>query len=444
MSELESLLDTYRSASGSEREKGTAFEKLVAAWLLKDPVQSNRFEQVYSWSDWAKENGLAETDVGVDLVGELSDGGYAAIQCKFYDSDRAIAKKDIDSFISASGKQEYTERLIVETTDVPWSKNAETMLSGQAIPVTRIGLRDLSESPVDWSSFEGTGEITRPKPKELRQDQKEALKAVHKGLLEADRGKLIMACGTGKTLTALRIAEDMVGICGYVLFLMPSLALMAQSVREWCADAVLPLTTFAVCSDVQVGKRRRSKNDVAELEVTDLAFPATTDAKKLANTVSGVSGETMCVVFATYQSIQVIAEAQADYGLPEFDLIVCDEAHRTTGATFAGEDQSNFVKVHNNEVIRGKKRLYMTATPRIYGDNAKSKAREIDAVLASMDDEAFYGKLLFHHSFARAVESGILTDYREIVLVMYEGEVSTSVQKRLSDDEGKLVLDDAT
>lgn len=152
----------------------------------------------------------------------------------------------------------------------------------------------------------------------------------------------------------------------------------------------------------------------------------------------------MRIVFATYQSIQVIADAQAKYGMPVFDLIVCDEAHRTTGATFSGEDQSNFVKVHDNAVIQGRKRLYMTATPRIYGEGAKSKAREVDAVLASMDDKTLYGELLYHAGFAQAVDNGILADYRVIVLAMDEGHVSASVQKRLADGNSELVLDDAT
>ncbi len=444
MTDLDRLLQSYRTAAISERDKGTAFEKLVTAWLVTDPVQAQRFQSVQLWSDWARSRGQDRSDTGIDLVGMLHDGGLAAIQCKFFDPDRRIQKSDIDSFISASAKHEFAERLVVETTDVPWSPNAEAMLRGQTIPTVRIGLRDLRDSPVDWSLFAGTGDIARPEPKTLRQDQVEALEAVRAGFAAADRGKLIMACGTGKTLTSLRIAEDMVGVGGYVLFLMPSLALMAQSVREWCADAETPLTTFAVCSDTQVGKRRRGMDDIAELEVTDLAFPATTNAALLARAVSASDEGTMTVVFATYQSISVIAAAQARHGLPDFDLILCDEAHRTTGATFAGEDQSNFVKVHDNDVIRGNKRLYMTATPRIYGENAKSKARDADAVLASMDDPALYGNVLFHHGFARAVESGILTDYRVVVLAMDEGQVSASVQKRLSDGASELVLDDAT
>jgi len=234
------------------------------------------------------------------------------------------------------------------------------------------------------------------------------------------------------------------GSGGRVLFLVPSLALMSQTVHEWCADAVLPLTSLAVCSDAQVGRRRRARDDVAELEVTDLAFPATTDPESLARVEASSDSNAMRVVFATYQSISVIASAQERHDLPDFDLIVCDEAHRTTGVTFAGEDQSNFVKVHDNEVIRGRKRLYMTATPRIYGENAKSKASDVKAVLASMDDPDVYGEVLFHHGFARAVERDILTDYRVIVLVMDEGEVNAAVQKRLADEDSELVLDDAT
>ena len=199
-----------------------------------------------------------------------------------------------------------------------------------------------------------------------------------------------------------------------------------------------------MCSDTQVGKRRRSTVDVAEIEVTDLAFPATTKPDKLAPAVAASDDSTMCVIFATYQSISVIETAQAKHGLPEFDLIVCDEAHRTTGVTFAGEDHSNFVKVHDNDKIRGRKRIYMTATPRIYGENARSKAREAEAVLASMDDSKLFGEVLFHHGFARAVESDILTDYRVIVLAMDESVVSGAVQKRLADENSELTLDDAT
>ncbi len=444
MSTLDRLLQSYRTDAISERDKGTAFERLVAAWLIADPIQAERFRSVELFSDWARGKKKSRSDVGIDLVATRHDGGLAAIQCKFYSADRKILKKDIDSFLAASAKADYVERLIVETTEVAWSKQAKAMLRNQSIPVVRIGLRDLRASTVDWSQFEASRKVFRLKPKVLREDQAKAKEAVIQGLAEADRGKLIMACGTGKTLTSLRIAEEMAGKDGHVLVLVPSLALMAQTVREWCADATFPISAYAACSDTRVGRRRKHADDVAELEVTDLVFPATTDAAKLANAVADSRAGSMRVVFATYHSVGVVEEGQAAHGLPEFDLIICDEAHRTTGATLAGEDASNFVKVHDNEVVRGKKRIYMTATPRIFGESAKEKAQELDAVLASMDDSELYGELLYHYGFARAVENGILSDYRVVVLVMDEGTVSASVQNRLANKDSELVLDDAT
>jgi predicted helicase len=233
--------------------------------------------------------------------------------------------------------------------------------------------------------------------------------AVRAGLAVADRGKLIMACGTGKTFTGLKLAEELVGAGRMVLVLVPSLALMSQTIREWTIDAATPMRAFAVCSDVQVGKRRKFDGDIAEIETHDLDYPATTNATKLAEKVSHPAPDRMTAVFSTYQSIQVISDAQRQRGLPEFDLIICDEAHRTTGATLEGEDESNFVKVHNQGFLAGRKRLYMTATPRVFGDAVKSKANEASAVLCSMDDESLYGETLFTRGFGWAVENGLLT-----------------------------------
>ena len=444
MSILEQILQTYRTETLSMREQGTAFENLVKAWLLEDPVQSGKFSRVETFAEWAARYQERRNDAGIDLVATRHDGQYTAIQCKLYAPDHRILQGDIAGFLSESGKKAYAERLIVETTDVPWSENAERKIKDQAIPVYRVGLRELRESRVDWSQFEGKGEIRKSMPKALRPDQEEAVTAVVEGLERADRGKLIMACGTGKTLVGLRIAERLAGESGLVLYLVPSLALMSQTVPEWSADAERGITSFAVCSDRQVGKRRRKTDDVAEIDVTDLALPATTDAVSLSRSVTGSGNATMRVIFATYQSISVIARAQSDHGLPEFDLIVCDEAHRTTGVRFPGEETSHFVKVHDNDAIRARKRLYMTATPRIYGESAKSRARDVDATLASMDDPELYGDLLYHYGFSSAVEKGILTDYRVIVLAMDEGQVSKATQKRLADASSELQLDDAT
>ncbi|WP_375645949.1 DEAD/DEAH box helicase [Bartonella sp. TT29SHDZB] len=445
MTTLQSLLQTYRDKARTERDKGTYFERFALAYLTHDPLQFDQYERVQTFKDWARENAWDGRDTGIDLVAKLRDEeGFAAIQCKFYDAAYRIRKADIDSFISASGKAPFKRRVIIDSTESAWSDNAETMIRGQDIPVIRINLSDIQQSPIRWETFAAKGKVVLEDKKKLRPHQLEALRDVRAGLAQADRGKLIMACGTGKTFTSLKIAEDLAGEGKFVLFLVPSLALMSQTVREWTTDAGIGLRSFAVCSDTQVGKRRKNSDDVAEIDVFDLAFPATTNAAKLAEQVAKSVADKMTVVFATYQSIQVVAEAQKNYGLPTFDLIICDEAHRTTGATLVGEDESNFVKVHSNDVICAKKRLYMTATPRIFGDNAKSRANEANAVLASMDDEKLFGKTLFYRGFSWAVQNDLLTDYKVIVLAMDEKLVSSAVQKRLSDSDSELVLDDAT
>ncbi|WP_375651102.1 DEAD/DEAH box helicase [Bartonella sp. OT172YNZD] len=445
---LRSLLQSYRDHTESARDRGTSFEKFVIAYLTQDPLQCQEYEKVQTYCEWAKEHGEDGRDIGIDLVAKIRDEeGYAAIQCKFYSANHQIKKEDIDSFIAASGKKIFTRRILVDSTEGNWSNNADLTCEGQGIRIQRINLFDLENSQIDWSTFESKGEATLKKkePKKLLDHQQEALKAVCDGLQTADRGKLIMACGTGKTFTSLKIAEALAGQGKCVLFLVPSLSLMSQTIREWTADTAIPLRSFAVCSDTQVGKRRKAQDDAAELDVSDLALPATTDSQKLGEKANKTSPDTMTVVFATYHSIQVISDAQKKYALPEFDLIICDEAHRTTGAVLGTDkSESEFIKVHNNSLIRGKKRLYMTATPRIFSDNAKKQANEIDAVLASMDDEELYGKILYSYSFSHAVKNGLLTPYKIIVLGVDEGEVSKSIQHLMTDENYELILDDRT
>ncbi len=255
-----------------------------------------------------------------------------------------------------------------------------------------------------------------------------------------------MACGTGKTFTSLKIAETIAGKGKRVLFLVPSLALISQTIREWTEDTEVSLRSFAVCSDTQVGKRRKNKNDdEAGLDASDLVLPATTDAKELARKANKTSLDVMTAVFSTYHSIQVISDAQKKYDLPEFDLIICDEAHRTTGAVLGTDKrESEFIKVHDNGIIRGKKRLYMTATPKIFTDKLKKKADASDAVLASMDDEELYGKNLYTYTFSKALKDKLLTPYKVIVLAVDEAIINATIQKRLKDKNSELILDDTT
>lgn len=445
MSHLTDLLTEFRSASQSEREKGTYFEELTITYFKNEPAYKDHYSEVLTYGEWAKSFGRDAKDVGIDLVAKTkATNEYHAIQCKFYADDYRVQKKDIDSFFTASGQEPFKHRIIVTTTN-NWSDNAEAALIGQNPPVTKVDLQALEDSQIDWSKYKPDSTTVSLKPKNSpRPHQQHAIQRVTAGLATTERGKLIMACGTGKTFTSLKIAEEIAGKGGKVLFLVPSLSLLSQTLTEWTHHSQTPLHSFAVCSDSEVGKKRKKDDDIVQTFTHELRYPATTNAKQLAKEFEKMHDDThMSVVFSTYHSIEVIGNAQKEFDLSEFDLIICDEAHRTTGATFADSDESAFVKVHDKDFIRGKKRLYMTATPRIYGEVAKAKADKGEVTLASMDDETIYGKELHTLTFSEAVSRGLLCDYKVVVLTMDEAHVHRRIQNLLKDENNSLKVDDA-
>lgn len=444
MSALAALLDSYRSASVTEREKGTYFEELICVYLRNEATYRDLYDQVWTYADWAKEQGLSGKDAGIDLVARTQGTGeYHAIQCKLFAEDYKVQKKDIDSFFTASGKAPFSHRIIVTTTN-NWSEHAEDALQGQQPPVSKIDLQALEDSQIDWAKYQSSKAVALKSKKQLREHQQTALNAVAAGLKDAERGKLIMACGTGKTFTSLKIAERLAGKGKRVLFLVPSLSLLSQTLTEWTQETETPLHSFAVCSDSDVGKKRKAEDDAVQVFTHELRYPATTKADRLAaEMLKRHDAEHMSVVFSTYHSIDVISRAQHEHGLADFDLVICDEAHRTTGATFGDDDESNFVRIHDGADIRAAKRLYMTATPRIYGDTAKVKAESGEVTLCSMDDEALYGKELFVINFSEAVQRGLLTDYKVLVLTVEESTISRRLQDMLKDENNQLKVDDA-
>jgi len=444
MSALQELLSLYRQASQTEREKGTYFEELTITYLRHEASYKDLYSDVWTYADWAKEQGIDGKDTGIDLVAKTSGTNeYHAIQCKFYAEDYRIQKGDIDSFFTASGKKPFTHRIIVTTTN-NWSNNAEDALQGQQPPVSKIDLHDLENSQINWSKFQSNKEPVLKEKYDLLPHQKNAFNEVITKLKNADRGKMIMACGTGKTFTSLKIAEEQAGKGKRVLFLVPSLSLLSQTLTEWTQQSQTPLHSFAVCSDSDIGKKRKTDDDIVQTFMHELRYPATTNAESLAREMDKRHDAThMSVVFSTYHSIAVISEAQHEYGLGDFDLIICDEAHRTTGATFEDEEESKFVKVHDNDFLKASKRLYMTATPRIYGDSAKVTAEKDNATLCSMDDEKLYGKELYVITFSEAVSRNLLVDYKVIVLTVDAAHISTRLQSLLADEDNQLKVDDA-
>jgi predicted helicase len=444
MTALQSLLDTYRNVALSEREKGTYFEELIACYLRTEATYKDLYSDVWTYSEWANQENLDKRDTGIDLVAKTrGTGEIHAIQCKLYAETYRLQKADIDSFFTASGKKPFTRRIIVSSTN-HWTEHAEEALRDQQPPVTKIDLNDLENSQIDWARYQPKAAPKLKPKKELRKHQVKAVDDVLAGLQEADRGKMIMACGTGKTFTSLKIAEAIAGKGKRVLFLVPSLSLLSQTLTEWTQESATPLHSFAVCSDADVGKKRKKDDDSVQTFTHELRYPATTEPVRLAIEMAKRHDDThMSVVFSTYHSIDVISKAQRAHGLGDFDLIVCDEAHRTTGATFGDDDESNFVKVHDADFIRSAKRLYMTATPRIYGDSAKASAEKDNVALCSMDDEALYGKELYVITFSESVKRGLLVDYKVIVLAVEEAHVSRRLQSLLADDDNQLKVDDA-
>ncbi|MGX5651878.1 DEAD/DEAH box helicase [Hydrogenophaga borbori] len=444
MTALSSLLDHFRQASQSEREKGTYFEELMLCYLRNEATYRDLYSNVWTYAEWAELQGLDKRDAGIDLVAKTQGTGEIhAIQCKLYAEDYRLHKSDIDSFFTASGKKPFAHRVIVSTTN-HWTTHAEEALRDQQPPVSKIDLNDLENSQIDWSKYQPKSAPVLKVKKQLRPHQERALEESLAGLQTADRGKLIMACGTGKTFTSLKIAEALAGKGKRVLFLVPSLSLLSQTLTEWTQESTTPLHSFAVCSDSDVGKKRRKDDDSVQTFTHELRYPATTDPARLAVEMAKRHDAThMSVVFSTYHSIDVISRAQHNHGLSDFDLIVCDEAHRTTGATFGDDDESSFVKVHDADFIRSAKRLYMTATPRIYGDSAKAKAEQSSVALCSMDDETLYGPELHVITFSEAVRRGLLVDYKVIVLSVEEAHVSRRIQGLLKDENNQLKVDDA-
>src|SRR5690554_3118708 len=459
-SDFNTILDHYRSESFSERDKGDRFERLIQAYFQTDPTYSSTLKYVWMWDEFPAKNDFGGKDIGIDLFAQTFEGEYWAVQCKCYKEDSRINKAEVDSFLSTSGRDfqndksqsiNFSKRIWVSTTN-NWSSNAEETIKNQNPPVTRINLTDLREAPVDWEKLQKgiTGDLARTEKKTLFTHQKEALNKTHEHFKENNRGKLIMACGTGKTFTSLRIAENETNNSGLVLFLVPSIALLGQTLRAWSSDAVEPIKPIAICSDARITRQKGNNNDDEDSSVVDLAFPASTDVNsviKQFKAIDRTAKKGMTVVFSTYQSIDVIAQAQKHL-LNEsnnnaiFDLIICDEAHRTTGVTLAGNDESAFVKVHDNDFLQANKRLYMTATPRLFSDDSKSKADMNDAEICSMDDETKYGEEMYRIGFGEAVERGLLTDYKVLVLTLSENDIPSAVQKMVANSENEINSDD--
>lgn len=431
--DFDAILEELKNRGNNNSEQGTIFEDFCKMILEKSPFFADDVNEVWTWKEFPGNAGMHDT--GVDLVVLDKQGTYWAVQCKFYNRDSKVSKASIDSFISASNRPfiidgktyNYSQRLVFSTTD-DISENASGLF-------TTIGPDTIRDCGIDWGnfSFDDIEKISIFSKKTPKEHQKEAIEDVIKGFETNDRGRLVMACGTGKTFTSLEIVEALYKKFSAdtnndfknfnVLYLIPSIALLSQTIVEWKTQQTFRTTvrTFGVCSDQTAGQTKRNRKDADEILV-QMPIPATTDINRIQKEYTskrcGVN-----IFFSTYQSIDVISNLAKKCNIT-FDIAICDEAHRTIGSYKAsGEDLSNFVKIHKDSFVPCKKRLYMTATQKIYSTSAKQDAKDGGYEVYSMDDESIYGPLFHYLSFGEAVSKGLLTDYRLVVLTIRKQDV---------------------
>ena len=446
------LDELRRSASGAV-DKGSRFERLMRRAFATHPYEygPQRFKRVWLWSDWPGrvEYGSGK-DIGIDLVGEQTEahgGGLCAIQCKNYAPDHKVPTSGVNSFLAASEADEFTSRIMVVTSGLTTA--GQTKVDNASPRCEVLDYAKLDAWPVNWHDF-------LDKPEDLvfdfnfedkhqpRADQREALDAVGKAYLQGGCGRLVMPCGTGKSVVAMWAAEENVGPGGTVLYLVPSIALMGQTMREWSKHRQLEHVYLGVCSDKTTGRsaKNRSRDGNPSRDLAELSYPVSTNREQIAEALkrTGAKSRPMRVIFSTYQSLPTLADVLAEvdpagvWGRKNgFDIVICDEAHRTTGVETSRSDQSAFRLVHDQQKIPAHFRLFMTATQRIYTDAVKDRAfRKYGSDVYSMDDEDVYGPLLYEMTFSDAVDRGLLSDYEVLIVATSETWLTTGMTERVS------------
>lgn len=395
-------------------KRGKQFEHFVKWFLKNDPQWSTQVSEVWLWEEWPDRWG---PDCGIDLIFKHKDGQTWAVQSKCYDAKYNITKHDVDKFLSESNRAGIDKRLLIATTD-GLGQNAKQVCDAQDKEVVRFLLSNFEDADIDYpSSLEGLNKA-KPKPKHPRRPyQIDAIEAVKAGFASADRGQLIMACGTGKTYTTLWIKEEL--NAQSTLVLLPSLGLLSQTLHEWTAARNSDFAVLCVCSDDSVGKRG---SDEAVHDIADLAFPVTSDPVEIAKFLSTAEPK---VVFSTYQSSNLIADAHADQKVPSFNLAIADEAHRC-----AGDKAGNFATILDGQRIRADKRLFTTATPRTYSTGLKKGAEGRGIEIVGMDNEEVFGKQFYTLNFGQAIKDGWLTDYRVVIVGVDSPMIASYIENR--------------
>jgi superfamily II DNA or RNA helicase len=393
--------DLFARLDPDPRLRGKQFEHVCQWFLTNDPTYKNTLRRAWLWSEWT---GRWGGDAGIDLVAEDYDGRLWAIQAKAYGPANAVTKADVDKFLAESSRAVFSYRLLIATTD-KLHHVARRTINDQEKQVAFVGLSDLLTSEVNWHTNPlDMRPSPPPKPAKPREHQREAIRDVVKGFTKSDRGQLIMACGTGKTLASLFIKEKLAA--DRTLVLVPSLSLLKQTMQMWTVNRRVPFEALPVCSDQTVGL---SGEDAAVAHTSELGVPVTTDPHDISAFLRRRSGPR--VVFSTYQSSPQIAAAFALGRVPAFDLVIADEAHRV-----AGIESSDFATVLDETAVKARRRLFMTATPRYFTGRVLKAAQEADLEVASMDDPSKFGTVFHRLPFGEAIKRELLSDYQVVVV----------------------------
>ncbi|MFP6337195.1 type ISP restriction/modification enzyme [Helicobacter pylori] len=428
------------------RHKGSLFEKISKQFLLEHD-SANEYESIKLWSDWELNNN--EGDRGIDMVITTASKEYIAVQCKFHQD--SVSLNDIATFLSklqsGVGEVRFKKGIIISTshlTRAALEEIEQIRRTGMGIDIDEITEEDFIYSQIDWEKFDPTqtqGEIPLCDKKKPRSHQTEAINATKEYFSSPKntRGKLIMACGTGKTYTSLKIMESLEP--KIMLFLAPSIALLSQTFREYAKEKSEPFYASIVCSDDKVGKSKNEDND--DINFSELPLKPSTRLEDILSVYEKAQKENKrFIIFSTYQSALRIKEAQ-EAGLNEIDLIICDEAHRTVGAMYSSnerDDKNAFTLCHSDKNIKAKQRLYMTATPKVYSESSKAKAKESDNAIYSMDDAEIFGEEIYTLNFSQAIALDLLTDYKVMILAVRKENLSgvtNSVNKKISQLKAK-------
>ncbi|GAA9701006.1 DEAD/DEAH box helicase family protein [Helicobacter pylori] len=440
------LIKQKLHAIPNQRHKGSLFEK-ISKQFLQEHDSANEYESIDLWYDWELRG--KERDRGIDIVIQTTSKEYIAVQCKFHQN--SISYNDISPFLtqllSGVGEVRFKKGIIISTSNLTSEaiKAIEQIRSaGKDIDIDIITEEDFIYSQIDWEKFDPTkteDELPLCDKKSPRSHQIEAINATKEYFSSPKnaRGKLIMACGTGKTYTSLKIMEALDP--KIMLFLAPSIALLSQTFREYAQEKKRAFYASIVCSDDKVGQSKNEDND--DIKFSELPIKPSTRLEDILSVHKKAQKENKrFIIFSTYQSALRIKEAQEE-GLGEIDLIICDEAHRTVGAMYSSnerDDKNAFTLCHSDTHIKAKKRLYMTATPKVYSESSKAKAKEKDNVIYSMDDAETFGEEIYTLNFERAIALDLLTDYKVMILAVRSENLSgvtNSVNKKISQLEAE-------